>query len=152
MAVLLGKDAKTYHGNALLDGDSNTAATVTWTERSNLQDENDNFSAEEIDVTTRASAQLGWGQTLRTTKNAEITFTILMIPGDEFVSALMSAFLNSAEIPLMFLNGDKDDPGNFGVAANWSVSMTFAKPVKGVQTADVSVKVSSFPEWVETGT
>lgn len=147
---LFGKDAKSYYTATALDGDTNTADSVSWTEVSNIQDESDNFTAEEVDITTRATAQLGWSATATTIKNGEVTFTVLMETGDTLVSALMDSFLNSTPITMMFLTGDKDEDGNFGLAANWATSMTFPKPVKGVQTADVTLKVYSFPEWVET--
>lgn len=148
---LFGKDATTYLSDTLLDGASNTADSVTWDLVANIQDESDNFSAEEVDITTRATAALGWSAVATTIKNGEVTFTVLMEAADTLVTALMEAFLASTPVPMMFLTGDKDAAGNFGLAANWSVSMTFPKPVKGVQTADVTLKVFSFPEWVDTG-
>jgi hypothetical protein len=150
---LFGKDATSYYSTTALDGSTNTADTVTWGEVTNIQDENDNFTAEEVDITTRATAKLGWSATATTIKNGEVTFTVLMERGDTLVKALMTAFLNATPITMMFLTGDKTSgTDNFGLAANWSVSMTFPKPVKGVQTADVTLKVYSYPEWVDTGT
>lgn len=145
---LFGKDAVAYYSETALDGDSNTADTVTWEEFDNLQDETDNFTSEEVDITTRATAKLGWSATATTIKNGEVTFTILMESGDTLVDALMAAFLASTPITMMFLSAAEDVAGAFGLAANWSVSMTFPRPVKGVQTADVTLKVQSFPEWV----
>jgi hypothetical protein len=145
---LFGKNAKTYWSDTLLDAD-NLFADLTWTEITNIQDLTDNFTAEEVDITTRATAQAGWSAVAQTIKNGEITFTMLMDLDDAFVQALMAAFLASSEIAVADLTGDKDVSGNFGLAANFSVGMTFPKPVKGVQTADVTLKVSSRPEWVD---
>ncbi len=145
---LFGKDAKSYLSDTLLDAD-NTAGSVTWVEKTNIQDENDNFSAEEVDITTRATAALGWSATATTIKNGEVTFGILMETGDTLVDALMTAFLAGDPVAMLFMTGSIDADGTFGLAANWSVSMTFPKPVKGVQTADVTLKVQSFPAWVE---
>ncbi len=146
---LFGKDATTYLCDTLL-ADDNAAADADWNLIENIQDESDNFSAEDVDITTRATAALGWSATATTIKSGEVTFGILMEPGDTTVTALMNAFLNTSPIALMFLTGSKDDEGNFGLASNWSVSMTFPKPVKGVQTANVTLKVYSFPTWVDT--
>lgn len=146
---LFGKDAKTYY-SATLKTSTSDADGKTWIEATNVADESDNFTAEEVDITTRATAALGWSATATTIKNGEVTFTAMMDTGDALVAALMAAFLAATPIAMMFLTGADDEPGNFGLAANWSVSMTFPKPVKGVQTADVTLKVQSFPEWVET--
>jgi nitrogen fixation protein FixH len=145
---LFGKDAKTYYSADLLDA-TNTAADATWVEVTNIQDLTDNFTAEEEDITTRATAALGWAATAVTIKNGEITFTVLMEDDDVFVQALMDAFLNSTPIAVLDMTGSKDVDGTFGLAANFSVSMTFEKPVKGTQKANVTLKVYSFPEWVE---
>lgn len=148
---LFGKDAKTYY-SVTLKTTTSDASGKTWIEVTNIRDLNDNFSAEEVDITTRATAASGWNATATTTKNGEITFGILMESDDAFVQALMAAFLASTPIAVLDMTGSKDEAGTFGLAANWSVSMTFAKEVKGVQTADVTLKVYSFPEWVEGAT
>lgn len=147
--ALFGKNAKTYYSEDPLDAD-NQAADLDFVEVTNIQDLTDNFTSEEVDITTRATAALGWTATAQTIKNGEITFTILQDADDVFVQALMAAFLASGTITVMDLTGDKDVAGNFGLAANFSVGMTFPKPVKGVQTADVTLKVQSYPEWVTT--
>jgi hypothetical protein len=145
---LFGKNAKTYWSTDPLDAD-NAAADLSWTEVTNIQDLTDNFTSEEVDTTTRATAALGWSSTVQTIKNGEITFTMLMENDDTFVQAMMDAFLTSGTITVLDMTGSKDADGTFGLAANFSVGMTFPKPVKGVQTADVTLKVQSFPEWVE---
>ncbi len=145
---LFGKDAKTYYSSSALDAD-NQAADLTWTEVTNIQDLTDNFTAEEVDITTRATAALGWNATATTLKNGEITFKVLMEDDDTFVQALMDAFLNTTPITILDMTGDRETDGTFGLAANFSVAMTFNKPVKGVQDADVTLKVYSYPEWVE---
>lgn len=145
---LFGKDAKTYYSTSPLDAD-NQADDLTWVEVTNIQDLTDNFTAEEVDITTRATAATGWNATATTIKNGEITFTVLMETDDAFVQELMDNFLASTPITVLDMTGDKDTDGTFGLAANFSVGMTFPKPVKGVQTADVTLKVQSYPEWVE---
>lgn len=148
---LFGKDAVTYYSTTLKTTLSD-AAGKTWIEVGNIQDQNDNFNAEEVDITTRETAQTGWNAVAFTTKNGEITFGILIEPDDAFVQALMAAFLASTPIAVLSMTGSKDESGTFGLAANWSVSMQFTKEVKGVQKADVTLKVFSKPEWVEGST
>ena len=87
---LLGKDAVAYLASADLDAE-NTADDATWTEVSNIQDETDNFTSDEVDVTTRASAQDGWNSTIFTTKNAEVQFGFLNEADDTLASALVDA-------------------------------------------------------------
>ena len=143
---LFGKDALTYYSATALDGD-NGVADVSWTLAENIQDETDNFSAEEVDITTRATAALGWSATATTIKNGEVSFTVLMEKSDALVTLLMAAFVASTPVTMLFLSG----AGGVGLGANWSVSMTFPKPVKGVQTANVTLKVQSGPEWATSG-
>lgn len=149
--ALFGKNAKTYYSTALKTSSSD-ADGMTWVEVTNIQDLTDNFTSEEVDITTRATAALGWSATAQTIKNGEITFTVLMDSADVLVAALVAAWLASGEIAILDMTGDKDEAGTFGLAANFSVGLTFPKPVKGVQTADVTLKVSSYPEWVEGAT
>lgn len=144
---LLGKNAAAYLSDTALNGTSNTAETVTWTEQGNLTDETDNFTSEDIDITTRATAKSGWQAYASGPKSGEVTFTSMMEPGDSLADALMQAFLNSTPIAMLFLSGPIDSDGSFGLAANWTVSCRFPRPVKGVQTIEVTLKIYSHPEW-----
>ena len=144
---LFGKNAVLYYSEELLSAESE-ASDKDWEEQDNVVDLTDNFSPTEADVTTRATAKLGWEATAVVLKAGEITFNAIVKAGDEFVAALFDAFLNGTEICLMDLSASEDPPGAFGLAANFSVAITHAKPVKGVQTIDVTLKISSFPEWV----
>ena len=144
---LFGKDAVLYYSTTLLD-DSNTADTVTWVEQDNISDLTDNFSPTEVDITTRATAKLGWEASATVLKSGEIRFTMMALHGDDFVDAIFDAFLNSTPLALMDLSAANTVEGAFGLAANFSVSLSHAKPVKGVQTLDITLKVYSFPEWV----
>ncbi len=146
--ALFGKDAKTYYSTDPKTADDD-ATDLTWVEVGNIQDLTDNFTSEEVDITTRATAASGWNATALTTKNGEITFKILLDPDDAFATALNDAWLASTPITVLDMTGDKDVAGTFGLAANFSVGLTYQKPVKGVQTADIVLKVYSYPEWVE---
>ena len=146
--ALFGKDAKTYY-STVAKATSSDASSLTWVEVTNIQDLTDNFTSEDIDITTRATAASGWNAVAKGPKNGEISFTILLDPDDTFAQALLAAWLDSTPITVLDMTGDKDEAGTFGLAANFSVGMTLSKPVKGVQTGDVTLAVYSYPEWVE---
>lgn len=146
--ALFGKDAVLYYSTVLKTANDD-ADSLTWTEETNVADLTDNFTPTEVDITTRATAQLGWEASATVLKAGEIRWTMQALHGDDFVDAIMSAFLNSTPIALMDLSGASTVDGAFGLAANFSISVTHAKPVKGIQTLDVTAKVYSYPEWVE---
>jgi len=144
---LFGKDAVLYYSTALKTS-SDDADGLTWTEQDNIADLTDNFTPTEVDITTRATAKLGWEASATVLKAGEIRWTMQALHGGTFVDAIMAAFLDSKPIALMDLSGDSGTEGAFGLAANFSIAVTHAKPVKGVQTLDVTAKVYSYPEWV----
>lgn len=145
--ALFGKDAVLYWSTVLLD-DSNTADSATWVEQDNIGDLTDTFTPTDVDITTRATAKLGWEATATVLKAGEIRFNMQVKHSDTFVTAIIDAFLNSTPIALMDLTAASTVEGAFGLASNFSVSWSAGKPVKGVQTMDVTLKVYSFPEWV----
>lgn len=143
-----GKDAVLYHSTTALDGASNDAATVTWNEYDNVRDVTGNFTGEKVDTTTRATAKLGWSSEDTVLNKGEISLNIpVKAVADTVFDAIRTAWLNKTLVTLMSLNGPTGTAGNQGLAANFSVSMTKAEPVKGMQTWDVTLTVSSFPEW-----
>ena len=148
---LFGKDAKLYYSSALKTTASDSDA-LTWTEVTAIGDLTDSFSPTDVDITTRATAALGWEATATVLKSGEITFTYIpesvVAAGDATFAALLAAFLNGTAIAMMDLSGAKSAVTSIGLAANFSVGMTWGKPVKGVQTSDFTLKIRSFPEWV----
>jgi len=147
MAIPFGKDAKLYNSTAALDG-TVTAATATWVEYDNVRDVTGNYSAETVDVTTRATAKLGWGASAAVLNTGEVTLNIPQpAAADTIFDAIISAWLNQTEITMLVLNGDKATSGKQGLAANFSVSMSQAQPIKDVQSWDITLTVSSYPEW-----
>ena len=146
--VLFGKDAVLYWSSTLLNGTSVTADTATWVEQENVADLTDTYTPTDVDITTRATAKTGWEATATILKAGDISFNMQVLHGDSFVDAIFTAFLNSTPIALMDLTAADTVDGAFGLAANFAVSLTQAKPVKGVQTVDVTLKVREYPEWV----
>lgn len=144
---LFGKDAVLYY-SATLKTTNSDAEGKSWTEEDNVIDLTDNFTPTEVDITTRATAKDGWEASATVLKAGEIRWNMQNAHGNTFVDALWDAFLNSTPIALMDLSAADDVDGAFGLAANFSISISLTKPVKGVQTMDVTAKVYSFPEWV----
>lgn len=145
---LFGKDAVLYYSTTLKTSSAD-ADSKTWVEQTNIADLTDNFTPTTVDITTRATAQLGWEATANVLKAGEIRWTMQALHGDAFVDAIMAAFLAGTPIALMDLSGADDDVGAFGLAANFSIAVTHAKPVKGIQTLEVTATVYNYPEWVE---
>lgn len=144
---LFGKDAVLYYSSTLKTTYSDADGKV-WTEQDNVIDLTDTFTPTDVDTTTRATAKLGWESSATVLKAGEIRFNMQAKHNDPFVTAIINAFLESTPLALMDLSAADDVDGAFGLAANFSVSWSLGKLVKGVQTFDVTLKVYSYPEWV----
>ena len=117
---VLGMDCKLYKGDALLDGDTSTPATVTWSEADNVKDLNLNLETDEADVTTRGNN--GWKATAATLKSGSIEFEMLWKPSDAIFTALLNAWLNKAEVALAAMSGAITVEGKQGLASNFTVT------------------------------
>ncbi len=151
MAIPFGKDAVLYYSSTALSA-SVTASTASWEEYDNVRDVTGNFSAETVDVTTRATAKLGWAASAAVLNTGEISFNMpqtALGTADTAFDAIRDAWLNKTEVALAALTGTEGTSGSQGLAANFSVSMSQNQPVKDVQSWDVTLTVSSFPEWYE---
>lgn len=148
-AFLFGKDAVLYLASADLTA-VNDAATASWTEYDNVVDVTGNFTATKVDTTTRATAKLGWEAEEAVLNKGEIAFTLpQQLATDTTFESIRDAWLNKTTVPMMALNNDNATSGAQGLAANFSVEMTQGQPLKDRQTWDVTLTVSSFPEWYE---
>jgi len=148
MAIPFGKDAILYHADALMDGSN--ISTAVWTEYDNVRDVTGEYSAETVDVTTRATAKNGWSATAAVLNNGEVSLNIPEpdpAAADPIFDAIRTAWLEQGEVPLSVMNGDRTVSGKEGLTANFSVSMSLGQPLKDVQSWDVTLTVSSFPEW-----
>ena len=139
-----------YASDGPIDGTTPTFVNALWVEIPNVMDVDDDFSSDSIDTTTRAEAKSGWNSETRTTKSGTIKFTSRWKPGgtDAAFDALRDAWLTNAAIAVMDLDGAKDVNGNQGLAANFTVSFSKKKPVKGIMTVEVELSVNSWPTWV----
>jgi hypothetical protein len=145
--TLFGKDAVLYWSEDLKTS-TDDADSLDWVEQDNIIDLTDNFSPTDVDTTTRATAKTGWEASETVTNSGEIRFGMQVKHGNAFVTAIFNAFINKTKMALMDMSAASDVEGAFGLAANFSVALTHGKPVKGVQVADVTLKISSFPEWI----
>jgi hypothetical protein len=144
---IFGKDGVLYW-SAALKTDYDDAGELDWVEQENVIDVTDNFGSTDVDSTTRGTAKRGWEASESILNSGEIKFNMKVLHGNTFVDAILSAAINKTKVALMDMSSASDVEGAFGLAANFAISFTHAKPVKGIQTIDITAKVSSFPEWV----
>jgi hypothetical protein len=143
---VLGKDCKLYFGDVPLDGVTETAATMDWTELDNALDVNLNLSTGEADITTRANN--GWKATAATLKEGSIEFEMLWKPTDAGFAAIIAAWLAGSEIPIAALDGAITVEGKKGLVSNCSVTnFSRSEPLEEAVKASVTLKPSSFTEW-----
>ena len=150
MDIPFGKDAVLFYSSALKTTSTDSSA-LTWVEYDNVRDVTGNFTAETVDVTTRATAKLGWSASAAVLNSGEISFNMPQAPlagGDTTFDAIRDAWLNKTEVAMCALNGP-ESAGSQGLAANFSVSMAQNQPIKDVQSWDVTLTISTFPEWYE---
>ena len=143
---VLGKDCKLYFGDVPLDGVTETAATMDWTELDNALDVNLNLSTGEADITTRANN--GWKATAATLKEGSVEFEMLWKPTDAGFAAIIAAWLAGSEIPIAALDGAITVEGKKGLVSNCTVTnFSRSEPLEEAVKASVTLKPSSFTEW-----
>jgi len=142
---VLGMDCKLYFNPTALT----TAPTGAedWTELSNAKDLDLSVDNGEADITTRANA--GWTATAPTLKTGSIDWTMLHLPGDAGFAAIQEAWLNRAEIALACMSGDIETADSEGLISNFVViNFKRNEPLDGAVTVSVSVKPSSYTDWI----
>jgi len=144
----LGLECKFYYSDTLLDGGTNTPATVSWNEIDNVRDLTLNLETGEADITTRAND--GWRATAATLKDGSIEFEMLWKPGDAAFDALKDAWVNSEEIALAAMDDEIATSGSEGLAGNFTVTnFSRSEPLEEGVTVSVTVKPSSRTQWYE---
>ena len=145
----LGKDCKLYYSATLLDGSATTPGSATWLEVDVVRDLTNNLEAGEADITTRGNN--GFRARAATLKDGGIDGEILWLPGDTQFDALLAAWVNSTEIALMALDGDKSVSGKKGLASNFVVTnFTRPEPLDDAVKSSISLRPSSYSEWYTT--
>jgi len=145
----LGKDAVAYFSSSLIsDMSSATTVLASATEVENIKDLTINLTKGESDITVRGDG--GWTVRAPTLKDATISTQVKWLPGDTFFDACLDSFLNDTEFAFFALDDDKDVDGAQGPVGNWSVfNLTRNENLAEAIMADVELKVSSFPDWLE---
>lgn len=154
----LGYEGVLYFGTGLIEkefgagGAGDTFADVAWNELDNVMDVDDTFESDKVDTTTRAEAKKGWASEINTTKKGTFKFTMRWKPGDAGFEMLRNAWLANSEVALLDLDGPfgaAENEGNQGFVGNFTVSFGIKRPVKGIQTVEVTASLSSLPDWAE---
>jgi len=152
---LFGKDAKLYYSTVAYSG-SNDPDDLTWVELTKVQDQTDNFSPIEDDVTTRAIAASGVAASAIVLSEVEISFSYIMdsITSDTVFDALWTAFTTRAAFTALTMSGDKATASGayVGFSANFSVALNWQKNIRNKQLANFSLKVLQYPFWVDSDT
>lgn len=149
MGYKLGKDCKAYFFTSVLtekwDG---TGAAPTNTEMPNVKDVTVNLETGEADITTRANN--GWRATAATLKNGSVEFEMIWDPADPGFTKIQTAWSNSEEIGLAFMDGAIEASGSSGLASNFTVTnFSRSEPLEEAVKVSVTVKPSSFTEWAK---
>ena len=143
---ILGKDCKLYYSSTLLDGTTNTPATVSWSEIDVVRDVTLGLESGEADVTSRKSG--GWRNVLQTLREGTIEFEMLWETGDAAFSAIQNAYMNGTEIAVAVMDGNVATSGQEGLASNMIVSgFSRNEPLEEGVTVSVSLRPSSQTEW-----
>lgn len=161
--------AKGHEGRFLVSVDDNTSDTPTlvpldgtnhttteWLENLRVTDEDNNFTSTKVDSTDREAAREGFETEDAVSIGSEISFTMFNIPGDVMVDFFINAWLNQTTVPCWSADGDPDAATTGrpvqGLVANFSVEMRPSRPVKGLQTFQVTLTASSKPKWYKITT
>lgn len=149
MSFKLGMECKAYFFAAPLttawDG---TGTPPSNTEMSNIKDVTLNLETAEADVTTRANN--GWRATAATLKNGSVEFEMIWDPADTGFTQIQTAWANSEEIGLAFMDGPIDTTGSQGLVSNFTVvNFSREEPLEEAVRVKVTVKPSSFTAWAK---
>lgn len=128
---------------------------MTWQEYANVRTVTVGGNANSVDITTRDEARSGFSTEVDVTTSGEMTFEIRYKPTndagaiqDPIFEALLKAWLGKKEIAAVDLDKKINVAGAQGLVGNWTVSFSNQKEVQGVVLANITLKLSSFPNWI----
>ena len=130
--------------------DNPSILALNWYEHDNVTDVEENPSEEKADASTRRTMRFGYTAESNIAKSATITFTMLNDPSDPMTKLLLEAEAAGTTVPMWDADGDpsavtdSNDPVR-GVAGNFSLLVRKSKPVKGLQTYQVTATVATLP-------
>ena len=131
----LGIKAKIFFGAAGSTG-------VPTSELTNVTDVTVTLDAGEADVTTRDND--GFRATIGGLKECSIEFDMLYLPGDAGFTAIKNAWLQSEQIHLAALTGDKGE----GPVGDFSITgFSRSEPLEEAIKYSVTAKLSQWESW-----
>lgn len=147
-----------YNGGAFSLGTSGVASTGLWLEYANVRTVNVGGNSNSVDITTRDEARSGFSSEVDATTTGEMTFEARYKPTDAsgapvdlIYEALLKAWLTKKEIAAIDLDKPLGQAGAQGLVANWTVTFGQQKEVQGVVITNVTMKLSSFPNYIRAG-
>jgi len=145
----IGQQCKLYRGSAFDDAMS----SANWLEVENVQDLNLGSEHDKAEANTRATRHKRY---LLGLQDNPITFSSLWDPSDADFTAFLDAHLNGTTLPIMVLDGDKDEAGTEGLKADVYVSKCERQEVLGEATAaDIELAIAysaNLPTWMTATT
>ena len=142
MSIVLGFNAKLYHNTGIY-------ATPVWDEITNVKDCKLGFSADEVDVTTRAGG--GYKETEPGLIDANIEFGMVWDTDDADFTIIQAAFLARTSIEMLVLDGSYLVAGSQGLRATMKVTkFERDEPVAGVLGVAVTMRpciATNAPAW-----
>ena len=156
----LGHSAGLYLGSNPLDqrpGESSGTHdfnSVTWSEITNVGDTSLGGDPETADLTTRDSARSGFTSEVDVLERGQLTFTMSVkdLSSDANLESIVEAKINKTELSLLDLTKVISEAGAWGFVANWTINFSQNRPVKGGQIINVTAKLVSYSDYVETDT
>ena len=145
----IGQQCKLYRGSDFTDAMSSD----NWLEVENVEDLNLGSEHDKAAANTRATRRKRY---LLGLQDNPITFNCLWDPSDADFAAFLDAHLNGTILPVMVLDGDKDEAGTEGLKADFYVSKCEEQQVLGEATkADIELCIAysaNLPDWVTATT
>lgn len=128
---------------------------ASWQEYSNVRTVTVGGNTNSVDITTRDEARSGFSTEVDVTTSGEMTFEVRYKPTDNagapqdlIFEALLKAWLGKKEIAAVDLDKPLTSPGAQGLVGNWTVTFSNQKEVQGVVLANLTLKLSSLPNWI----
>ena len=143
MANVLGLNGHAYEN-------TNTWASPTWAEITNIRDLTINLEAADADVSSRAGG--GFRQRVATLKDGSVSFQMVWDTTDARFTALQTAFFANTSVELAFMDGLINTNGSQGLHADFSVlNFSRSENLEEAMLADVTVAITqsnNTPEWL----
>lgn len=164
MALLWGFQATAYYSTDTIDkrpGGTGTHDFQTiltgndWLELEVITTVTLNASGNDVDITTRSEAKSGWSATARPLKQGNVTCSMRWDPARVDMARMIDRWIKNRVQSLLFLDQPVTVDGAQGLVGNFNVSFDKNEPLDNAQSADLTLGIVSYPDWVvasSTGT